>query len=301
MSAGNSDDALLARLNALRPSIVSMSKSPMQDKEHDDLSAAGGDAGADHLGATPHNDEDDKLLDELLQDVGLQGNWDLSRHETGDVQKLAADAHLALAAMRRDQQASRELRPTEVRLGTSEAANSDAEVAKPSEDEEAQEIIAKVLAELELDRHGAQAAILEEDDATGRIARSAETTAPEDSGSTLLELPSAPSDLPQGARDEVVDAQDALAARFSGLSLPGAPSFSPNKKPPKVSGSNLPIYTDDQMETWCVICNDDATVRCIGCDGDLYCRSCWAEGHTGVDAGMEEKTHRCVNYRPPRL
>lgn len=34
---------------------------------------------------------------------------------------------------------------------------------------------------------------------------------------------------------------------------------------------------------WCVICNEDALVRCLGCGGDLYCPACCKEFHVGED------------------
>jgi len=53
---------------------------------------------------------------------------------------------------------------------------------------------------------------------------------------------------------------------------------------------------EDEIDTWCIICLDDANLKCLGCDGDLYCTKCWMEGHTGEDAGYEEKKHRAVQY-----
>ena len=42
----------------------------------------------------------------------------------------------------------------------------------------------------------------------------------------------------------------------------------------------------DEMERWCIVCNEDAHVWCVGCDGDPYCNRCWREGHAGPDASF---------------
>ena len=44
---------------------------------------------------------------------------------------------------------------------------------------------------------------------------------------------------------------------------------------------------------WCVICNDDASVRCQDCGGDLYCGQCYQELHRD----REERGHRTLRYR----
>lgn len=64
------------------------------------------------------------------------------------------------------------------------------------------------------------------------------------------------------------------------------------------------VLTDnnsDEMDTsdspelpWCVLCNKDATVRCLDCGGDIYCSECNKEVHRQFN----ETDHRVIPFRP---
>jgi len=41
--------------------------------------------------------------------------------------------------------------------------------------------------------------------------------------------------------------------------------------------------TEPEELPWCVICNEDAKLRCQGCGGDLYCPNCYREFHEDED------------------
>jgi hypothetical protein len=87
------------------------------------------------------------------------------------------------------------------------------------------------------------------------------------------------------------------ASSSSAFTLPSAPTSVPSTgRTLSNLKTDTTAYTDAQIETWCSICTDDAVLRCIGCDGELYCTNCWMEGHRGEDAGREERGHKAVLF-----
>jgi hypothetical protein len=39
----------------------------------------------------------------------------------------------------------------------------------------------------------------------------------------------------------------------------------------------------DETENWCCICSEDGAVSCSECDDDIYCKSCFRQGHDRGD------------------
>lgn len=44
---------------------------------------------------------------------------------------------------------------------------------------------------------------------------------------------------------------------------------------------------------WCILCNEDAAVRCLDCGGDLYCIKCNKEAHKS----WGDDNHRVIEYK----
>lgn len=369
------DDDLLARLNALKKSSVSLDtnyNASIAPTVTDDLAARFARLGSASPYASPQpsrtassnamstpfaapraptylegvaegvgrsnvdfNDEDERSLEELLgelkETVGDKSEWDLSHKEQQDVGRLLKDMKKILpevvnsraqdrksgnqGAQQAPQEGLTDWESIEVNVGDGVVAagkndlehdnGSEGEGKKPTEDEEADDVIARFMAELEISRkYDPPSPPPRYEEIDRQDERSSKTRAAPQASSGL-ELPSAPNDVPEDDFERTKAFEDAFTARLAALSapspsrtdslgMPTAPSFSPRKKPPVAS--NLQRRLDDEIDTWCCICQDDATLKCLGCDDDLYCQRCWNEGHRGESAGFEERNHKAVLY-----
>lgn len=126
---------------------------------------------------------------------------------------------------------------------------------------------------------------------------------------TDLTLPTVPSQLvdPAPTAGPADDFEADISARMASLrglgsldalGMPSAPTFRPGES--SSSGTGLlrsrSKYTDEDQKTWCVVCLEDAAIRCVGCDNDVYCARCWKEMHVGPSAGYDERGHQWVKF-----
>ncbi|XP_023370048.1 abscission/NoCut checkpoint regulator isoform X1 [Otolemur garnettii] len=81
--------------------------------------------------------------------------------------------------------------------------------------------------------------------------------------------------------------EEAALDESSGFNIPVEPAPQPRAQPcraePEAQAVNPRPEAEDEELPWCCICNEDATLRCAGCDGDLYCARCFREGHDAFD------------------
>ncbi|KAM0441285.1 hypothetical protein ACHAPT_000594 [Fusarium lateritium] len=147
----------------------------------------------------------------------------------------------------------------------------------------------------------------EEEEQAGKDTPSKDTDlALPDLPSNLDTLPSAPSASARAGSADIDDITARLAAlrapspsASDSLSLPSVPTSRPSGTPVNRLTTRT-NYTDDDMDSWCTVCLEDATLRCPGCDDDVYCTRCWREMHIGPNAGFDERSHKAVQFTKDR-
>ncbi|KAG5988232.1 hypothetical protein E4U52_006767 [Claviceps spartinae] len=123
-------------------------------------------------------------------------------------------------------------------------------------------------------------------------------TVPPPLANTILDLPSAPETETSTSSTLISD----LTARMAALRhstdtpdlLPSVPTSQPSKPVKRLTSKTK--YTDDDMDSWCTVCLEDATLQCTGCDGDVYCTRCWREMHLGPAAHFDDVGHKAVQF-----
>ncbi|KAK7985416.1 hypothetical protein PG988_003038 [Apiospora saccharicola] len=366
---GSSDKSLLDRLNALKPTTVSLDKStalkslrgqvasppvhhpgnagPGADipdaasgpsspgpsgpsaaqpqPDHADLSTDKGRSDQSPEAASKGTqdvetllDTDDQTLEELLADLGSDEQWleDMATEH-------ANDEHQRISAMLDDLGKPRAESPH----STNSQHESDDDESEDDESDgelmaqDAEHVLSKAQDEVDWEK-------LNTPDAEGTSARASEyrkppapdATAPGGSKPDPFDLPKVPTDLqdppevpeiPHGDDFEAEIASRMAALKGLGgkdsslpsapsssiddLGLPGAPTFAPGDRPVKGVYKRYG-YTDEDQKSWCIVCLEDGTIRCIDCDDDIYCARCWKEMHVGPQAHYEDRGHRWEKY-----
>nr|XP_045011916.1 abscission/NoCut checkpoint regulator isoform X2 [Jaculus jaculus] len=94
--------------------------------------------------------------------------------------------------------------------------------------------------------------------------------------------------------------EEAVLDEASGFNIPVEPAAPSQAQPcrarTKPRALSLKTQAEEDELPWCCICNEDAILRCSGCDGDLYCARCFRDGHVN----FELKEHQTCVYHPPR-
>jgi hypothetical protein len=304
------EDRLASRLKNLRTggspaANATPTKLPTGDAADVLTSQIGDEVSSEPL-ADWQRDGNEQSIDDLLAE--LESNEQMKRNpdDPDDVAALLREAREALPPPGQADEFTGEDQTNSRKANDDPAEDGhDNEKTEDQLDEaEADDYVQRILAELDYDRkHGI---VNEEEDS--------DTAPPErPSGSkesssqpnpSPFDLPSTPNKVPQSQPPSYEDSE--LESRFSKLelSLPSTPTTAPASAKAKQKAADAlakskakpkaPTFTDEDIDSWCCICNEDGEVRCLGCEGDIYCQNCWREGHgNGPD---QEQGHRAVQF-----
>ncbi|KAI6784622.1 Abscission/NoCut checkpoint regulator-like protein [Emericellopsis cladophorae] len=275
----NRDDALAARLKSLRkkadspaqpaPSISEKQASikPSLEAEEDEI-----DFGTD-----------DQTLQDLLKDVDSETSYISPATGPSDAKVRELLEELSRAVPQDD---AKHPHPKEDDRAE-DSDNSDGETMK----KEADSLIARFRDELEVEaKHPPSSP-------SSPTSPVQETDEPPPS----ISLPEVPTSGEGAAASPSGASLDDLTTRLSALrtdsiGMPDVPTSTPTKKPKRLVSKTK--YTDDDVDAWCTVCLEDATLLCKGCSdgGDPYCRRCWRDMHIGPAAAFDDRDHVAVEF-----
>ncbi|TFB07414.1 hypothetical protein CCMA1212_000943 [Trichoderma ghanense] len=253
---------------------------------------------------------DDQTLEELLGDVSPD---ETPAQEPSDEQVRALLEELSRAVPKGDG------------VGGGEEHDDKAGDSDDSDGEQMQAKVTDVIAQFQ-DEAALEAALRRSNDDVDDECASAQQNQNQDQdaqedGDTDLALPSLPPNLDdlssfsprRQSNITKADAMDDITARMAALRAPAAAeeddSFSlPSVPSGRPSAGDKPVrrltsktdYTDDDIDGWCTVCLEDATLQCLGCDDDPYCARCWREMHVGPAAAFDDRSHKAVQFTRAR-
>ncbi|KAF5627478.1 zinc finger FYVE domain protein [Fusarium sp. NRRL 52700] len=227
---------------------------------------------------------DDQTLEELLGDVQPEEGFN---PEPDDAQVKALLEQLA-DSIPKDKEGEKDEKAEDSDDSDGEAMNKDVD-----------EVIARFRDEAEV-----EAALAKTKTPDPESESEPKQTTSKTENIALPDVPSDLADIPSSKRAGSADIYD-ITARLAALrapspdqdslALPSVPTSKPSGQPVNRLTSRT-NYTDDDVESWCTVCLEDATVRCPGCDDDVYCTRCWYEMHRGPQAGFDERSHKAVQF-----